>query len=55
MTPLLHQSFAIFYDNLHWTQEKLDEQLKNFSRTTSVDSQNECDTHHVKNMNRYFF
>ena len=37
ITPLLDEPFAMFPDNLHWTQEELDEQLKNFSRIIWVE------------------
>ena len=37
MTPLFDESCAILHDNIHWTQEELNEQLKNFIRITWVD------------------
>ena len=33
MTILFRELFTIFFDNLHWVQENLDEPLKNFVRT----------------------
>ena len=36
-TPLLDEPSAMFPDNIHWTQEELDEQLKNFARITWID------------------
>ena len=34
MISLLDKSCTKLHDNIHWTQEELDDQLKNFSRIT---------------------
>ena len=37
MTPLFDKSLAMFHNNIYWTQEELNEQLKNFARITWID------------------